>query len=208
MIFSNKINHVAMIMDGNARWAKSKKISFKEGYIKGLNKIKEVVDLCIENKIKFLTLYALSSENIKRPNISIIYEIIKKNFENVVKDLTLDGKVKIKIIGDKDKIPNNIYNILKNLEKSTENNRSLNLNIAFNYGAINELIFSVRKIIKFVNNKKNISVNEQTIRDNLYLPNVPDPDILIRTGGYSRLSNFFTFSIKLYRIIFYKDSMA
>ena len=192
-------------MDGNARWAYKKNISKKEGYINGLDKINEVIDLCFENRIKYLTLFALSSENIKRPTVNIIYKIIKNNKEKLIKDLTAESKVKVKFIGNKTDIPDNIKKILKELEVFTENNKLLNLNVAFNYGSINEIIYSINKIIKS-NNKTDFTVNEKIIRDNLYLPNTPDPDILIRTGGFKRLSNFLLFQLS-YTELFFIDTL-
>ena len=192
-------------MDGNARWARKKKISSEKGYKKGLEKIKEIVDICINNKIKYLTIFALSSENIKRPRVEVIFKIIKNTFKDLVDNFFKENNIKVLVLGDKNNLPININNILNKIEVITKNNKLLNLNIAFNYGAINEIVFSINKIIKY-KEKKNLIVNEQTIRDNLYLPNTPDPDILIRTGGFQRLSNFFLFQLS-YTELFFTDTL-
>lgn len=192
-------------MDGNVRWSRGKNISIKEGYKKGLFKIKEIIDVCIENKVKYLTLFALSSENIKRSNIHIIFDVMTNHFDDLINNITQENKVAIKIIGRRNNLPSNINKILDNLETLTKNNHKLKLNIAFNYGSISEFIYSINKIIK-LNKKKEIIVNEKLIRDNLYLPNVVDPDILIRTGGFQRLSNFFLFQLS-YTELFFTDTL-
>ena len=136
----NIINHVAFIMDGNNRWSKKKKISNKDGYQKGLNKINEIIDLFLEKKIKFLTLFALSSENMKRMNVNLIFELISNNFENFLKNISRNNQVKIQVFGNINGLPDKTKKIVKNIQKKTKNNNQLILNIALNYGAKNELI--------------------------------------------------------------------
>jgi len=199
----NIINHVAFIMDGNLRWSKKKKISKKEGYQKGLNKINEIIDLFLEKKIKFLTLFALSSENMKRMNVNLIFELISNNFENFLKEISKNNQVKIQVFGNIDGLPNNTKNIVHKIQKITKNNNKLILNIALNYGAKNELVDCFNNLLnkKEKNNKK---ITEKSIRDNLYLPFLPDPDILIRTGGFQRLSNFLLFQLSYTELFFTK----
>ena len=190
-------------MDGNLRWAKKNNLIAKDGYLKGLNKINEVIDLCINEKIKYLTLYALSTENKKRNSINIIYKIINYNFHNIFDKLTTNKKVRIKVIGERNNLPKNIIKILEGLEDTTKNNKILNLNIAFNYGT-NFEILNIVKIIAEKFKKEKIKINETTIKKNMYLGNMPDPDILIRTGGYKRLSNFLLMNLSYTELFFLK----
>ena len=203
MKFSNPIDHVAIIMDGNARWAKKKNINKKEGYKKGLDKIKEITDICLQNKIKFLTLFALSSENIKRLSVNIIFDIISNDLNAFLAEITNNNKIRVKIIGNKDNLPKKILQNINKIEKITKENRKLNLHIAFNYGSKNEIIDCFSKLLKNKNIKK-LQINENLIRDNLYVPNIPDPDILIRTGGFKRLSNFLLFQLSYTELFFTK----
>ena len=190
-------------MDGNARWAKKKKISIKEGYKKGLDKTNEIIELCLENKVKFLTLFALSSENINRPNVNIIFELISNNFNVFLEDITKNNKVRVQIFGNTNNLPKNIIRIIKKIEIATKENNQLHLNVALNYGSRNELVYCFNNLF---NKKKNkdIVINEKIIRDNLYLSDVPDPDILIRTGGFQRLSNFLLFQLSYTDLFFTK----
>jgi len=190
-------------MDGNVRWAKKKKISIKEGYKKGLDKTNEIIELCLENKVKFLTLFALSSENINRPNVNIIFELISNNFNVFLEDITKNNKVRVQIFGNTNNLPKNIIRIIKKIEIATKENNQLHLNVALNYGSRNELVYCFNNLF---NKKKNkdIVINERIIRDNLYLSDVPDPDILIRTGGFQRLSNFLLFQLSYTDLFFTK----
>ena len=190
-------------MDGNNRWSKKKKISKKEGYQRGFNKINEIIDLFLEKKIKFLTLFALSSENMKRMNVNLIFELISNNFDNFLKNISRNNQVKIQVFGNINALPYKTKKIVQKIEKITKNNNPLILNIALNYGAKNELVDCFNNLL---NNKlkKNIKINEKSIRDNLYLPSLPDPDILIRTGGFQRLSNFLLFQLSYTELFFTK----
>ena len=190
-------------MDGNNRWSKKKKISNKDGYQKGLNKINEIIDLFLEKKIKFLTLFALSSENMKRMNVNLIFELISNNFDNFLNNISRNNQVKIQVFGNINGLPKKTKKIVQKNQKITKNNNKLILNIALNYGSKNELVDCFNNLL---NNKlkKNIKINEKSIRDNLYLPSLPDPDILIRTGGFQRLSNFLLFQLSYTELFFTK----
>ena len=192
-----------MIMDGNVRWAKKNKVTKKEGYKKGLTKIIQIVDICIENKIQYLTLFALSTENFQRSSIKIIFEIIKGNYKFFLDEMSNKKKVKIKFIGTKYNLSKNIKEKISTIEKKTLKNKLLNLNIAFNYGFLNELLYLVNNIVDLSLTNK-IVINEKLIRKNLYLPKTPDPDLLIRTGGFSRLSNFFLLQLSYSELFFTK----
>jgi len=187
-------------MDGNARWSKREKISKKQGYQKGLDKIKEIIELSLEKRVKYLTLFALSSENIHRPGINIIFDIISNNLDSFLEDISKNEKIKVRIFGSRNDLPKKIIKIINQIEILTKNNNQLCLNIAFNYGSKNELVHCFNNLIKNIN--KNIVINEKNIRDNLYLPDVPDPDILIRTGGFKRLSNFLLFQLSYTELFF------
>ena len=192
-----------MIMDGNKRWSKLNNVSLKEGYLKGLYKIKEIAKICIEKNIKHLTLFALSSENIKRPSVSIIFDILYHEYNNLLKEFEFKNYIKIKIIGEREGISSKICNIFNNIENKTKENKKLNLNIAFNYGTNKELLSIINNIIKIHKSNK-IIINEDLLKNQMYLSNTPDPDLLIRTGGFQRLSNFLLLKLSYTELFFTK----
>ncbi len=200
----NQLSHVAFILDGNKRWAKKNKLSNVKGYSKGFENIKTIINHVIEKNIPNLTLFALSSENFKRPSISDIYDIINTNFAPILNELKSKNNIKIKIFGNRNKLPQQIVNIFKKAEDHNSNNTKLNLNIAFNYGFKEE----IREVLK--NYKKNIDSldleKDYEIRRLFYLGNKSDPDILIRTGGYKRLSNFIMYNLT-YTELFFTDTL-
>ena len=200
----NKLSHIAFILDGNKRWAKKNNYSKIDGYKKGFEKIKEVINLSLKIKLSNLTLFTLSSENINRNSVKIIFEIIYKNFSDLIEQIVSDKNIRIKIIGSKDNLPVKLINILNQAEEITKNNKNLILNLAFNYGFKDE-INSVLKKIKQNINEINID-NEKEIRKLFYLGLTPDPEILIRTGGYKRLSNFIMYNLT-YTELFFTDTL-
>ncbi|MDA9966612.1 polyprenyl diphosphate synthase [Candidatus Pelagibacter sp.] len=194
------IKHVAIIMDGNGRWGLKHKQSRNAGHRAGLNTVDLIINQCIDRKINLLTLYAFSSENWKRPKneITFLFKLlenflIKKINEIIKKD------IKIKFIGELSKLPIKLQRLIKLSEKKTINKKSLQVNIALNYGSKMEIINSI-KIIK----KKGIKINEKNIDKNLYTKNLPDPDLLIRTGDTHRLSNFLLWQLSYTEIFFEK----
>ena len=200
----NKLEHIAFILDGNKRWAKKNNFSSIVGYSKGFENIKNLVNFSLKIKLKNLTLYALSSENFHRSSLDLIYDIIYKNFSKYFEDLVVDNDVKIKIFGSRKNLPNKILDIFENIEKLSLNNSTLNLNIAFNYGFKHE----IKKILKKVkNNNLDINLNNEQEIDKLFdIGKFPDPDILIRTGGYKRLSNFIMYNLT-YTEFFFTDTL-
>jgi len=186
-------------MDGNQRWAKKNNLKKIDGYNSGLNKIKEISDHCINLKIKTLTIFALSSENFNRGSINILFKLIKDSYFNFLKEIKKEGKVKINIIGEKSNLSSELKKIIKNIEINTDTNQDLILNIVFNYGLQNELIHIVRQIIK--SNKK---ITIKNIKSQMYLGSQTDPDLLIRTGGYQRLSNFIPLNLSYTDFFFTK----
>ena len=183
-------------MDGNQRWASINKKNKLEGYLAGLNNLKFIIDKCIEKKIKNLTVYALSSENIKRASSRIIFNLIRDKHKEFLKELLKNHIININIIGEKTNISKDILNIFKSLIK--KKNPTINLNIVFNYGSLDEIVYIVNNFI--IN--KNKKINKNSVRSSMYLGNIPDPDILIRTGGYQRLSNFILLNLSYTELFF------
>ena len=196
----NPINHVAIIMDGNGRWGLKKKKSRNSGHKAGLNTVENIIKHTIKNKIKFLTLYAFSTENWKRPQkeISFLFNLLQNFLKKKTNKLNKNG-IKLKIIGDKNNFSNKLKKSLINSEKITKNNKKLQINLALNYGAKNEILNAI-SLIK----KKKISFTENNINKNLYTNDSPNPDILIRTGNTKRLSNFLLWQIAYTEIFFEK----
>ena len=196
----NPINHVAIIMDGNGRWGLKKKKSRNLGHRAGLNTVEKILKETIKNKIKFLTLFAFSTENWKRPKKEIIF--LFKLLENFLIKKTIElkkNKIKLKIIGNKKPFSKKLKKILNESEKTTRNNKKLQINLAINYGSKDELIRAINKIKKL-----KISTTEKNINKNLYTKNIPEPDLLIRTGNTKRLSNFLLWQLAYSEIYFEK----
>ena len=198
----NNLNHIALILDGNKRWAKKNNYSNISGYTKGFENIRNLVEYTLSKKISFLTIFTLSSENYQRSSINIIYDIIYDNFNKTFSELIEKKGVKIKIFGSRKNLPNKVIKIFNSIESKSSNNYKLSLNIAFNYGFKDE----IRNIIKKIINKEfDIELLCQKDIDNLfYLGSLPDPDILIRTGGYKRLSNFIMYNLTYTELFFTK----
>tara|TARA_B100001964_G_scaffold219487_1_gene261611 strand:+ start:929 stop:1582 length:654 start_codon:yes stop_codon:yes gene_type:complete len=190
-------------MDGNKRWANTNGVSLKIGYQKGLDKLKEIVTICLEQKIKHLTVYALSTENIRRTSVSIIFNIIKYANNKIIEEFSFQKEIRIKIIGEKKNLPPTIQKEFLDIEKITKNNKKLNLNIAFNYGTNIEFLEIVKKIVSLYGNKEK-KITDTILKKHMYLQNVPDPDLLIRTGGFQRLSNFILLNLGYTEIFFTK----
>ena len=193
--------HVAIIMDGNGRWGLKKKNSRNSGHKKGITRVEEIISQSIKKKIKFLTLYTFSSDNWKRPKIEINFLLnllenyIDKEFNNLK-----NKNLKIKVLGDISTFPTSLKTKLRKVEKKTKNNTLMQINIALNYGSRQELINAFKKI--YSNKKKKIT--EKLISNNLYTKNIPDPEILIRTGNTNRLSNFLLWQMNYTEIFFIK----
>jgi len=195
----NPINHVAIIMDGNGRWGLKNKNSRNLGHKEGIVTIQKIIKSTIKHKIKYLTLFTFSIDNWKRPKKEVSY--IFKLLENFLKrkiDYLNKNKIKINFFGEK--IVNKKLNkLIKKSQIQTKLNNNLQLNIAINYGSKQEIINSVKKLIK---QKKEI--NEKNISNNLYLKLIPDPEIIIRTGNTKRLSNFLLWQSSYSEIFFEK----
>ena len=195
----NPLNHVAIIMDGNGRWGLKHKNSRNAGHKAGLNTVERIIKQSIKNKIKFLTLFAFSTENWKRPKkeINYLFNLLENFLINKIDDLHKQN-IKLKIIGTKNFSKK--LNLLLNLaEKKTSKNSKIQINLALNYGAKFELISAIKKLQK---NKDKI--NEKNIEKFLYTKNIPDPDLMIRTGNTKRLSNFLLWQLAYSEIFFEK----
>ena len=195
----NRLNHVAIIMDGNGRWGLKKYNSRNKGHRAGLDTVEKVIKISIKEKIKYLTLFAFSTENWKRPKseITYLFNLLQNFLEHKLKRFHKNN-IKLKIIGEK-KFSKKINNLLIKSEKITKNNNALQVNLALNYGSKNEIVNAIKKI----NNKK-LNITEKNIEKFLYTKNIPDPDILIRTGKTTRLSNFLLWQISYTEIFFSK----
>jgi len=195
----NPLNHVAIIMDGNGRWGLKHKNSRNAGHRAGLNTVERIIKQSIKNKIKFLTLFAFSTENWKRPKkeINYLFNLLENFLINKIDDLHKQN-IKLKIIGTKNFSKK--LNLLLNLaEKKTSKNSKIQINLALNYGAKFELISAIKKLQKNKN-----KINEKNIENFLYTKNIPDPDLMIRTGNTKRLSNFLLWQLAYSEIFFEK----
>ena len=196
----NPIKHVAIIMDGNGRWGVKHKQSRNAGHRAGLNTVDLIINHCINHKIKFLTLYTFSSENWKRPKTEIVFLFkLLENFLQKKINKIIEKDIKLKFIGELNKLPTKLQKLIKLSEKKTFNKKTLQVNIALNYGSKIELINTIKKI-----KRKKITINEKNIDNNLYTKHLPNPDILIRTGNTHRLSNFLLWQLSYTEIFFEK----
>ena len=195
----NALNHVAIIMDGNGRWGLKYKNSRNEGHKAGLKTVEKVIKESIKNNIKFLTLYAFSTENWKRPKseITFLFKLLESFLKNKIEFLHKQN-IKLKIIGSLN-FSKKINKLLIQSENKTNKNNVLQLNLALNYGSKFELINALKKI-----KKKKEKVSEKNLLKYLQTKNIPDPDILIRTGNTNRLSNFLLWQIAYTEIFFIK----
>ena len=194
----NPIKHMAIIMDGNGRWGLKHKNSRNLGHKEGLKTVEMVIKYCIKKKIKFLTLYAFSTENWKRPlkERNYLFRLLEIYLTEKLEKLN-NEKIKIKILGEK-KFYNKLNKLLDFAEKKTMKNRKLQINLALNYGSKKEIVYAFNKL------KKRNKISENDINNNLYTKNTPDPEILIRTGNTQRLSNFLLWQVAYTEIFFEK----
>ena len=196
----NPIKHVAIIMDGNGRWGIKHKNSRNLGHREGLNTVEDVIKESIKHKIKYLTLYTFSTENWRRPKkeILFLFTLLENFLLKKIGELIKNG-IRLKIIGDKKKFSKKLQNLLFKSEKDTSKNNKLQINLALNYGSKDEIIDAIKLSLK---TKKKIT--KKNIENNLYTKNIPNPDILIRTGNTNRLSNFLLWQLAYTEIFFEK----
>ena len=193
----NKLNHIAFIMDGNGRWGKKKRKKRNYGHLKGVDTVKKIVKSSIRFKVPIVTFYVFSSENWKRPKteISFLFKLIKSYFTREIQSVISQG-IKINILGDLNKLSKELKSVLKRTEKLTKKNKKITVNLAINYGSRQEIFYAFRKLKK--------KVNLKNFKKNLYTKNMPNPDILIRTGGKIRLSNFMLWQLAYTELFFLK----
>lgn len=192
IVNETSLKHIAIIMDGNRRWAKERFLPTAMGHKEGVNALKRTLTACKDYGIKYLTVYAFSTENWNRSKDEV--EFLMKLLFQTIKDEILDlnkNEIKVKFIGDLSKLSDSLQNLLYQTENDTKNNKGVNLQIAFNYGSKNEIVNAVKRIIK--DGVKAEDISEDLISNYLYTSNIPDPDLLIRTGGEMRISNFLTY---------------
>ena len=196
----NPVKHVAIIMDGNGRWGIKHKKSRNLGHRAGLKTVESIIKYTIKNKIKYLTLYAFSTENWKRPKseINFLFTLLDTFIDQKIDQFNKEN-IKLKIIGNISILNNKLKKKLKKSENLTKRNSRLQVNLALNYGSKSELIYAFKQTNK---NKQNI--NLKNIEKNLYTSGTPDPDILIRTGNTNRLSNFLLWQMAYSEIFFEK----
>jgi len=196
----NPIKHVAIIMDGNGRWGIKHKKSRNAGHRAGLNTVNLIINHCINHKIEFLTLYTFSSENWKRPKneITFLFKLLENFLTKKINEI-IKKDIKLKFIGELNKLPTKLQKSIKLSERKTFDKKTLQVNIALNYGSKIELINTIKKI-----KQKKITINEKNIDNNLYTKYLPSPDILIRTGDTHRLSNFLLWQLSYTEIFFEK----
>ena len=194
----NPVRHIAIIMDGNGRWGLRRGKSRNYGHQQGLKTIEKIVNYSIEKKISFLTLFTFSSENWKRPKneVNFLFKLLENYFKKNLSEVISKG-IRVKIIGDKLKLNSNLRKIINLVEIRTKKNNNISVQIALNYGAKQEIINSLRVI-----NRKKERITEKNLEKNLYTRSIPDPDILIRTGGQKRLSNFLLWQLAYTEIFF------
>ena len=195
----NPIKHVAIIMDGNGRWGIKKRKSRNFGHKQGLKSVEKIIKETLKKKIRFLTLYAFSTENWKRPKneVNYLFSLLDSFLSNKIKELH-SQKIRFVVLGKK-KFDKKLNNLLNYSEKLTLNNKKLQINLALNYGSKSEIINAINNL-----KKKKLQINESNISRSLYTRNIPDPDILIRTGNRKRLSNFLLWQLAYSEIFFEK----
>ncbi len=193
----NSLNHIAFIMDGNGRWGKKKGKSRNFGHLKGVETVKKIVRASIKLEVPIITFYVFSSENWKRPKSekSFLFKLIKNYFSKELNNILKQG-IKINILGELKKFSKDLSSILKKTSEVTNKNKRITVNLAINYGSKVEILQALKKL------KKNLTI--KNFEKNLYTKNMPNPDILIRTGGYQRLSNFLLWQLAYSELFFLK----
>ena len=196
----NKLNHIAFIMDGNGRWGIRKNKGRNFGHFAGVKTVKKIVEASIKFNIPIVTFYVFSTENWKRPKkeINFLFKLINSYFKTELSEVVKNG-IKVNIIGELNKLPKKLKMILRETKNKTKKNKKIEVNLALNYGSKMELINTFKKI-------RLKKINEKNINKNLYTGKHPDPDILIRTGGRKRLSNFMLWQLA-YSELYFLDKL-
>lgn len=194
VVRESNLKHIAIIMDGNRRWAKLKNLPSAMGHKKGVDSLKETLKACDDFGVKYLTVYAFSTENWnrKQEEVDFLMDLFCKTLENETKEMH-EKNVVINFIGDLVNLPDKLQTILKSSSELTKNNTGVNLQIAFNYGSRDEIVQAVKNVLE--KGFKSDDITEDILSNELYTANIPDPDLLIRTGGEMRVSNYLLWQI-------------
>ena len=200
IIRDTNLKHIAIIMDGNRRWAKEKNLPSAMGHKKGVDSLKNILRACNDFGVKYLTVYAFSTENWnrKKEEVEFLMNLVAVTLTNELAEMHKEN-VQIHFIGDLTRLSDKLQKILANAVETTKNNTGVILQIALNYGSRDEIVHAVRKIVE--SGVKPSEISEKLISDNLYTTGIPDPDILIRTGGEQRISNYLLWQIAYSEII-------
>ena len=198
----NSIRHLSIILDGNKRWAKNKNLQIKDAYSEGINNVLKVSEILIQKNIKYLSVFTLSTENLKRKSVNIIFNSIFDNFSEFLKKIIKEKSIKIKVIGERDNLPEKLKSLINEAEIKTLKNKKLTLFLAFNYGFKSELISAFKKGYEEIKNNNELIIEKLNFNNLFYLQDTPDPDILIRTGGFKRLSNYLMFNLSYTELFF------
>lgn len=204
IVKDTKLKHVAIIMDGNRRWAKEKNLPTALGHKKGVEALKATLRACNDFGVKYLTVYAFSTENWnrKKEEVDFLMNLVAVTLSNELGEMHKEN-VQIHFIGDLTRLSDKLQKILENAVETTKNNTGVVLQIALNYGSRDEITHAVKSIVKFGISPDMIT--EEIISDNLYTKGIPDPDILVRTGGEQRISNYLLWQIAYSEIIIRKE---
>ena len=199
-IKTTEINHVAIIMDGNRRWAREHNLPTPAGHKKGVDSLREITRACDDLGIKYLTVYAFSTENWnrKQEEVDFLMDLVAITLKNELEEMHKEG-VKISFIGDLSRFNEKLQKVINNSVEKTKFNKGVNLQIALNYGSRDEITNAVKQIVKLGYTAEEIT--PQIISENLYTSNIPDPDLLIRTGGEKRISNYLLWQIAYSEVI-------
>ncbi len=202
----NSINHLSIILDGNKRWAKDNKLALIDAYSRGIDNVLKISEKIIEKKIKYLSVFTLSTENLNRKSVNVLFNSIFDRFSNFLEKIVNTKAIKIKVIGERDNLPIRLKKIINEAEQKTISNRKLTLILVFNYGFKSELISVFKKGYEKIKRDSNISLDTLDLNDLFYLGKIPDPDLLIRTGGFKRLSNYLMYNLS-YTELFFTETL-
>lgn len=202
MVDGNIPTHIAIIMDGNGRWAKERNLPRLQGHLAGVNAVRRVTEYCQEFNIKYLTLYAFSRENWDRPKEEVqgLMSLFSKVIREEINDLK-KNRIRVRFLGNIEELPDDVKEAAISIQNGTKNSDKMDLILAFNYSGRSEIIEAANKAIE-----KGNKITEESFRDFLYLPDVPDPDLFIRTSGELRISNFLLYQIA-YTELFFTDKL-
>ena len=198
----NSINHLSIILDGNKRWAKNKNIPIIDAYSIGIQNVLDISKELIKKKIKYFSVFTLSTENLKRASVNILFDSIFSQFANFLDKIINEKNIKIKVIGERHNLPEKLSKLITEAENKTRHHKHLTLILVFNYGFKNEVISAFKK--GYTELQKNNNLQDINFKNLFYLGEIPDPDILIRTGGFRRLSNYLMYNLCYTELFFTK----